>query len=94
MIDTSIKAGLEDIPTRVSEEPPIINNAESESLLKRMESIDTERAQVEQFRSLVEANADEMVTLEDGTTKTLRELSEEFADDEKLLTEITTCAVG
>ena len=81
-------------PSKIEEIPQPLTNREADELIKRLESIDNQKAQAENFRQLVESNADTVVTLEDGTTKTLRQLSEEFADDENFITEISTCAIG
>lgn len=91
--DKRFKAKPEDVPSNLDTDQPTLNNKETTELLERVESVDNQKAQDVAFKQLVEQNADEVVTLEDGTTKTLRELSEEFAEDEKFLNEITTCAV-
>ena len=46
------------------------------------------------FDDLLKANESLEISLDDGTVKTLKEISEEFADDERFLKEIIDCGVG
>ena len=61
--------------------------------LRKRNSAETIRAEEENFASLAEQNPDLKITLEDREL-TLKQLADEFADDENLLREITICGVG
>lgn len=93
-LDKKVQADTDAVPSSILETPEPINNAEMEALLKRVESIDNQKAQNASFNQLVESDPNKVITLEDGTTKTVKQLQDEFADDETFLNEISTCAIG
>ena len=92
--DPSIKATVDSIPSAIDELPQPITNAQTDELLSRLKSIDAEKSQTANFKQLLETDGDSVITLEDGTTTTLRQMQKGFDDDATFLEEISTCAIG
>lgn len=89
-----VKADAVDVPTQMLEIPQPLTNSQTDELLKRLDSVDAEKSQATNFDQLVDIDPKKAITLEDGSTVTLRELQQQFKDDETFLNEISTCAVG
>lgn len=85
---------IDSLPSVLDEVPIPISNKETDELLGRLDSIDNSKAQTENFKQLVETEGNTVITLEDGTTTTLRQLQKGFDADKTFLEEISTCALG
>ena len=65
-----------------------------EDILRAQESKQTLDAQRQEFDEFADDNPDLLITQDDGSQITMRQLQKELADDEKFLNEVNVCAVG
>lgn len=93
-IPKEFRVGSDDVPSVIEPIPQPLTNAENAELLKRLDSIDAEKANAQNFKQLVDAQPNKAITLDDGTTVSLRTLQKQFDDEQAFLDEISTCAIG
>lgn len=65
-----------------------------EEQLEEALSDDAFAAMEAEFNRMLNDNPDLVVTLEDGTQRTLREIADEFESEESFISEISSCAIG
>lgn len=94
IFDTSVRSPSNEVPTTFDPEVPPVAASRAVELADAYTSTARIDAENTNFKAVVDADPNARVTLEDGTEVSIKDLTKSFEEDEKLLQEITTCAVG
>lgn len=72
----------------------VVDNELADQFNKNYNSPETIAAEQKTFDDLLNDKPDLEITFEDGTVRTMRELSEEFAEDQRVLNEVIDCGLA
>jgi hypothetical protein len=62
--------------------------------LDELDNPEVEAAALSDFERNVEANGDDIIYMDDGSTINIRDLQAKFKEDEQALADITSCSIG